>query len=325
MKSGPVRVAIACQGGGSHTAFSAGVLKGILRALAQQRPGSEGGVEVIALSGTSGGAMCALLAWDGLLRGEPGRGAAQLDTFWREVAARDPLSALVNASVQAAVRLRDFVSLPAVNPNLLPPCGQRQLRALLERQVDFPALRELAGRRREPGLLIGAVEVLSGRPEVFRGPEVCAEYVLASAALPDLFPAVTVPGRGVYWDGLFSQNPPVRELTDYAPDELWVVQINPSTRREVPTTLDAIHDRRNELAGNLALEQELRFVEKVNDLLRRGELVGTKYRPIAVRRIRLERDLSHASKLDRAPDFLAGLMEHGEAEAARFLAGRQPR
>ena len=58
------RVAIACQGGGSHTAFPAGVLQELLGRLPDD-------VEVVALSGTSGGAMCAALAWDGLLRGDP--------------------------------------------------------------------------------------------------------------------------------------------------------------------------------------------------------------------------------------------------------------
>jgi NTE family protein len=127
----------------------------------------------------------------------------------------------------------------------------------------------------------------------------------------------------VYWDGLFSQNPPIRELTDYCPDELWVVQVNPPTCAEVPTTLDAIRDRRNELAGNLSLEQELRFVEKINDLLAKGALAGGKYRPIGVHRIVLRRDLGYASKFDRAPAFLADLMTHGEAEAEQFLRERR--
>jgi NTE family protein len=71
------RVAIACQGGGSHTAFTAGVLKRLLRAQESKRH------EVVGLSGTSGGAVCALLAWHNLLRGD-GVGAAEaLDEFKR--------------------------------------------------------------------------------------------------------------------------------------------------------------------------------------------------------------------------------------------------
>ena len=56
------RVAIACQGGGSHTAFTAGVLQGILLE-------SPPDIDIVALSGASGGAICATLAWDALKRG----------------------------------------------------------------------------------------------------------------------------------------------------------------------------------------------------------------------------------------------------------------
>ena len=62
------RVAIACQGGGSHTAFTAGVLQGLLGNLPSD-------VEVVALSGTSGGAICATLAWEGLVRDDPPSGS----------------------------------------------------------------------------------------------------------------------------------------------------------------------------------------------------------------------------------------------------------
>jgi predicted acylesterase/phospholipase RssA len=71
---------------------------------------------------------------------------------------------------------------------------------------------------------------------------------------------------GSYWDGLFSQNPPVRGLLDTHPDELWVIQINPTSLDSVPRSVLAIADRRNELAGNLSLYQELNFVKKIDQL-----------------------------------------------------------
>ncbi len=77
------RVAIACQGGGSHTAFTAGVLDELITHLPEE-------VELVALSGTSGGALCATLAWDGLLRGEPQRASGQLRRFWSSMAASAP-------------------------------------------------------------------------------------------------------------------------------------------------------------------------------------------------------------------------------------------
>ncbi len=55
------KVAIACQGGGSQTAFTAGVLSRILR-----DPGLDRDFELVALSGTSGGAICSASAcWPG--------------------------------------------------------------------------------------------------------------------------------------------------------------------------------------------------------------------------------------------------------------------
>jgi predicted acylesterase/phospholipase RssA len=75
---------------------------------------------------------------------------------------------------------------------------------------------------------------------------------------------------GTYWDGLFSQNPPVRELTDAGPDEIWVIQINPKELETEPRTVLEIADRRNELSGNLSLYQELHYIEKIDQLLEEG-------------------------------------------------------
>src|SRR3954447_14166639 len=80
--------------------------------------------------------------------------------------------------------------------------------------------------------------------------------VLASAAVPSLFPAVEVDGD-LYWDGLYSQNPPLRELLDTEPDELWIIQIDPATHSEVPRRPAAIRDRRNEPTANLSVKGDL--------------------------------------------------------------------
>ena len=60
----PRRVAIACQGGGSHTAFTAGVLSRLLDGPELDE------YEIVGLSGTSGGAVCALMAWTALRDGD---------------------------------------------------------------------------------------------------------------------------------------------------------------------------------------------------------------------------------------------------------------
>ncbi len=305
-----MRVAIACQGGGSHTAFTAGVLRRLLRE-------DRDDIEIVALSGTSGGAVCAYLAWHGLSgpEGRPAKAVDLLDRFWAANAASAPWDAALNGWLVAMNRLEGAVVLPSVSPYLYPAWAQERFRAALETLVP-PRSTPEGG----PLLLVGAVDVRSGEFKAFssaRG-EISADAVLASAAIPNLFRAVHV-GPAAYWDGLFSQNPPVRELPDAAPDTIWVIRINPSARAEEPTTMPAILDRRNELSGNLSLAQELAFIEKVNEFVRKGWLKGSKYREIAVETITLDRDLDTASKLDRRPQFIADLIAYGEAKAEAFL------
>jgi NTE family protein len=313
-------VAIACQGGGSHTAFTAGVLKRLLGDEAMAR------YELVGLSGTSGGAICALLAWYGLAGGDPARPGELLDGFWADNAARAPHQRLVNTSMVWAGALQNVVSLPAVSPyaNPFAAAGAGEFRRQLERRVDFDALPD---GDRHPLLLVGAVDVLSGEFKAFnsRRDRISVDTILASAAIPTLFRSVRVDG-GTYWDGLFSQNPPVRELVDARPDEIWVIQINPTQLEREPRSAAEIADRRNELAGNLSLHQELRFIEKIDELLETGALARDgRYRTIVVRVIELSRagvagPLGAASKLNRAPAFIAGLIAHGEERAREFIA-----
>jgi NTE family protein len=132
-------------------------------------------------------------------------------------------------------------------------------------------------------------------------------------------------GESAYWDGLFSQNPPVRELLDVQPDEVWVVQINPSRTDRLPRSVLDIADRRNELSGNLSLYQELHTIEKIDRLLAEGLLdSGGRYRQITVRVIELARSrvtrlLGPASKLNRDPRFISELVAQGRRQAGEFL------
>jgi NTE family protein len=294
----------------------------VLDALLGQLPDD---VEIVALSGTSGGAICAALAWDGLVRRDLARSSRQLHHFWQSMGAREPLDQMLNQTLQNLVNLRNWMVLPEVSPYVFPPWGQERLREILEQQLDFEELRRLARRPGAPALQIGAVEVRTGQFEVFPGEELRVEFLLASAAIPELFPAVEVPGWGLYWDGLFSQNPPIHDLTHHDINELWVIQINPSACAELPKESHAISDRRNELAGNISLEQELRVIEMMNRLLAEGKLKDPKYHPIGVGRIVLDRDLDYASKLDRRPTFLDELIEYGKANARLFLKERTRR
>jgi NTE family protein len=305
-------VAIACQGGGSHTAFTGGVLQRLL---------ADEDHRVVGLSGTSGGAVCALLAWYGLLTGGAAEAGRLLERFWEANAATTLSGKLANAWLVGLARLEGRVTLPTVSPYVYPDLAGPAFTDLLTDHVDVDRLARLQESPPEdqPLLLVGAVDVLSGDFKAFssRRQEISLDAVLASAAVPLLFRAVEVGGRH-YWDGLFSQNPPVRQLPDAGPDEIWVIRINPRVRATEPKTVGDIADRRNELAGNLSLEQELHVIRKVNGWVDR---LGDPYRRIEIREIDLDLDLDLPSKLDRRPAFLRRLFDEGREQADAFLAG----
>jgi NTE family protein len=285
------RVAIACEGGGSHTAFTAGVLRRLLR-----EP-----IEIVALSGTSGGAVCATLAWRGLLAGDRDDAVRRLEAFWDDNAS-EGLEALWEGWFRLSARLVGEVVSPELSPYSYAWDAREPFRQLLERHCGFGELPGLLGENRAaPRLLTGATDVRSGEFAVFRSHpvthrgetypavEITADVILASAAVPTLFRAVEIDGR-YYWDGVFAQNPPLRELPDMArtlpggepPDEIWLVRINPKTRSVVPRSMAEIRDRRNELVGIISLEQELYLIDLLNRLVAAGELTGTKHKPITL-------------------------------------------
>jgi NTE family protein len=312
------RVAIACQGGGSHTAFTAGALKKLL----EEKDADGNAYEIVALSGTSGGSICALLAWYGLLENNADKAVELLDSFWEDNSVHSFQDRILNDWLLQTNRLfGNLGGTPTVSPYLTPASSwaSDQLKSLIERHVDFGSIEDLV-KPSSPMLLIGAADVVSGEFKAFSSyrDTINVDMVLASAALPTLFKAVHT-NRGVYWDGLFSQNPPVRELPDAKPDEIWVIQIDPQARATEPKTMPDIMDRRNELAGNLSLYQEIYFIEKINEWVAEGVLSGTKHNVIEVKWIEMLRELDSESKMNRDPQFIQGLMAYGEDQAEAFL------
>jgi NTE family protein len=309
------RVAIACQGGGSHAAFTAGALERLLEPDLVRR------YELVALSGTSGGAVCAALAWAGLVARGAGGGSGdarmRLYEFWRELAAEGIFDGAVNAFTVAASRMpgvADFTPQPFISP------AEASLRHLLQKHVRLEELSP-AARARGPELFVGATDVLRGERRVFRGGELILDELVASAAVPRLFRAIPV-GDSVYWDGLFSCNPPIRELTDLepVPDEIWVIRLNPRRRARPPLVLYDVLDRMNELAGNLSLDEELASVTRMNALREKFPELRARYQPIVVREIELDAEgLDYASKLDRSPELLDRLHAKGREKAADLV------
>ena len=103
-------VVVACQGGGIHAAFEVGVLTEILKDVERGR------FELKGISGTSAGALCALLVWYGLApkNGAPGSAAEAVDIlnrFWGEFVACTPAESILNFLTYGAFQVEDtFVS-----------------------------------------------------------------------------------------------------------------------------------------------------------------------------------------------------------------------
>jgi NTE family protein len=358
----------------------------------------------VALSGTSGGAVCAFLAWYALLmKNNEQKAIKALRSFWQEdnsaylrvgdpqslldVLADNFLSAsnLLRRSGEAALGVGFTSELNPYRYHDLFDYWRSRLREAIEKNVkeidpetkdidQSIATRVEEAEQGAPRLFIGAVNTLTGDFRVFKshkkkrkkGEEfafnedeenrVGVDAVLASAAIPTVFEATrtgeavywdpsrrrTYVGEGVYWDGLYSQNPPVRDLTEADPHEIWVIQINPEEIGQEPKKTAEIEDRRNELSGNTSLNQELYFVRKINELVKRAgswecdydrilrkvfrvqppagsEEAEKKYATIKVRRIELSMYLDVPSKLDRSRPHIEELMEHGAEQADNFL------
>jgi NTE family protein len=117
---------------------------------------------------------------------------------------------------------------------------------------------------------------------------------------------------------------------DEKPDEIWILQINAESVRAVPRTTARILDRRNQLSGNLSLNQEVHFILRVNEMIRqlrqRDVELHLNFKEVRIARISLTSELSvrldAASKLDRDPGLLKALRADGERQAEAFLRRR---
>ncbi len=314
---GPTRVAIACQGGGSHTAFTCGVLRQLLEAWDDR-------YELVGISGTSGGAFNALAVWYGLVTEGPETAREIVGHVWDDLAADDPSDRWLNDWVRTVTRMESAgLAVPSVSPYQVPgpELGKRRIRSILERHIDFDAIPGHCDVH-APELVVGTVDINAGVFETFTNEAVTVDAVLASAAVPNLYEAVEIDGH-LHWDGLFSQNPPVSDLMycppGRKPEELWVVQVNPQGFEGEPSTTDVIADRRNELSGNISLNQELRFIGQVNEWIEEGRLPQEEFTKTDVHRIGMGERYHCATKVDRDPEFLSELRALGRERAREFL------
>ena len=137
----PVLVDLALQGGGSHGAFTWGVLDRLLE---------EPWLRIEAISGTSAGAMNAAVLVDGWMQGGAQGARATLETYWRQVSRaaafspvqRSPLDRLMGRwtlDTSPAYVVMDLMAR-VLSPYDLNPLGFNPLRTILTDSIDFERL-----------------------------------------------------------------------------------------------------------------------------------------------------------------------------------------
>jgi len=310
---------LALQGGGSHGAYTWGVLDAVLE---------DGRLAVEGITGTSSGAINAVVLADGWRAARAaGRDGAEgaraaLAAFWERLAAHPSLLSLspgggLGGDHPMALWM-DLVSRVWA-PAQLNPLDYNPLRAALAESVDFEALRADCPFK----LFLCATRVDTGRARIFREHELTLEMPLASAALPYSFRAVQIDGAS-YWDGGFVGNPALWPLFySTRSRDLLLVQINPLRRTELPRTAQEIVDRSAEISFNATLLAEMRALAFVQRLLQEGSLDAKVYKDIRVHLIAGDAALEGFgadSKYATAPAFLRRLAELGRSDARAWLA-----
>ena len=310
---------LALQGGGSHGAFTWGVLDFFME---------DGRVSLEGISGTSAGAMNAAVLAQGYMEGGADGARAALEEFWLQVSRMGSLSPIQRSPLDVLTGRWSLDSSPAyvmydllsrvASPYDVNPLNINPLRDLVESSIDFDKVRACSALK----LFIAATNVHTGKIKVFERPELTSDMVLASACLPFLYQAVEIDGVP-YWDGGYVGNPPLYPLFyGTRSKDVVIVQINPIERQETPKTSREILNRVNEISFNSSLLRELRGIDFVHRLLDDNKLDRTKYADVLVHRIEETQQLnplSASSKLNAEWSFLTHLRDIGRASAKRFL------
>ncbi|WP_085032702.1 patatin-like phospholipase family protein [Ensifer aridi] len=312
-------VDLALQGGGSHGALTWGVLDRLLE---------DNRIRICSISGTSAGAMNAVVLADGLEKGGAEGGREALAGFWKAVsdAARwSPLQRTLwdrmsnNYSLDHSAAYIWFEQVTRLfSPYQLNPFDINPLRDLIAGTNDFDAVNRCSSLK----VFVTATNVRTGRAKVFTQPDLSVDTVMASACLPFMFKAVEIDGEA-YWDGGYIGNPALYPLVDdRATRDIVIVQINPLIREELPTTGRAIINRLNEVTFNAALLNELRSIHLLHELIEAEGLESERYRDSYVHLIHAHeevQDLSASSKFAPEWSYLLYLKERGRTWAESFI------
>ncbi len=317
MDRDPLLIDLALQGGGSHGAFTWGVLDRLLE---------EPWLRIAAISGTSAGAMNAAILADGWIKAGAKGAQAALDKFWQHVSRAAAFSPLQRSPIDRLMGRWTLDTSPAyiamdlmsrvLSPYDLNPLNLNPLRSILAKSIDFDGLVNSPIK-----LFITATSVRTGRGRIFRNAEITPDVLLASACLPTMFRAVEIDGEP-YWDGGYAGNPTITPLIrESDAHDTILVQINPRERAETPRSAGDILNRLNEISFNSPLMKELRMIALLHQVADPGTGEGRRWAEMRTHRIMTDvlAQFGASSKLNAEWDFVALLRSEGRRAANEFL------
>ncbi len=313
------RVLLALQGGGAHGAFTWGVLDRLLE---------EKDLEVVAVSGTSAGAVNATVLTYGLTLGDSQTAREMLHRFWRKNSESGMFSPFQPTWLDKMLSPGNMNYNPIyeswgiitsfLSPYQLNPFDFNPLKNTLSEVIDF----EMVRNNQKVRLFLSATNVRTSQVKVFETPEITVDTVLASACLPQIFKAIEINGEH-YWDGGYVGNPSIFPLLwDHDCDDLMVVQIDSTNYPSLPTKPHEITDRATDIGFNSSLMREIRVIDSLNRLIDNGFDYDGQLEKINIHLISTGdglNDLNGSSKLNVSWDYLTYLRDLGHNKADEWV------
>jgi NTE family protein len=297
----PAILSLALQGGGSFGAFGWGVLDRLL---------DEHEIRFDAISGSSAGAVNAVVLASGLIEGGREGARRRLAQFWKRISASAGFLPPPGPGFDLILR--------AMSPYQLNPFNVNPLREALEAEVDFERLRH----ERKVKLLIGVTRVRDGRLRILTNSELSIDAILASTCLPLVHHTVELDGEP-YWDGGYAANPPLIPLVRASDaDHVLIVQLTPTIWERAPKTVSEVAKRLEQIQFNATLNSEL-------ETLKYGKMIGAtaKLRRLRIGRISAEEQfagLAEESAANVGWKFLERLHQAGRDGAGAWLKKDMP-
>ena len=316
------KIALALQGGGSHGAYTWGILERLLE---------EDRFDIRGICGASSGAMNGAIALYGLHTGGNKGAIKLLDEFWSHIGDGFKQSIMQPSLLDGhkspgglefspGYHFVNFLT-SVLSPYDIDPADTHThyLKELLVKLIDFKEF-----RKSKVQFFASATNVLTSKPKIFDLSETTVDTLLASAALPLMYKAVKIDGE-FYWDGVYLCNPQIDPLIDFTDTkDVLIVKVSPAIINTIPKTIQEIHNRISQISLHASLMAEMKLLYFKNEMVARGFDMNGKLRKVNFHEISADfvlDDLSLTSKFNFSPQFLNLLRKRGRAEAEKWLQG----